>query len=294
LATHEELRELVAPAALGALEEPGRRELDAHLRSCAECREELRSLSDAAASLAFAARPVTPPAELRSRLLTSLKTTPQDRPAAERSEADGGVREARAGSPVVSLDEARRARTVVFSRQAFASGAIAASLLVAALAASTVMLWQRNGAMRAEVAALSSALERTRTELGQTRTDLASARSAVDLLAAPDARSAALAGTEMAEGARARITYDERTGEAMLTAANLPAAPAGKAYQLWYIAKGKPPMPGSVFTTDARGRAEMHDTIPPGGRRQVVFAVTLEPSGGVPAPTGQMYLKSES
>jgi hypothetical protein len=80
----------------------------------------------------------------------------------------------------------------------------------------------------------------------------------------------------------------------MLTAADLPPAPAGKAYQLWFIAEGKPPMPGSVFQPDARGHAEMHENIPPEGRTAAVFAVTLEPEGGTSAPTGEMYLKGSA
>ncbi|HEX8423325.1 MAG TPA: anti-sigma factor, partial [Pyrinomonadaceae bacterium] len=104
-----------------------------------------------------------------------------------------------------------------------------------------------------------------------------------------------LSGTKVAERARARLTFDARTGRAMLMAADLPPAPTGKAYQLWFIAEGKPPMPGSVFQPDARGHAEMHETIPPEGRSDAaVFAVTLEPAGGVSAPTGEMYLKSSA
>jgi anti-sigma-K factor RskA len=98
----------------------------------------------------------------------------------------------------------------------------------------------------------------------------------------------------MAARARARLTFDERTGRAMFMAADLPPAPAGKAYQLWFIAEGKPPMPGSVFQTDASGHAEMHDIVPPEGRHAAIFAVTLEPAGGTSTPTGEMYLKSSA
>jgi anti-sigma-K factor RskA len=36
----------------------------------------------------------------------------------------------------------------------------------------------------------------------------------------------------------------------------------------------------------------MSDQLPEEARGATVFAVTLEPSGGVSAPTGAMYLKS--
>lgn len=298
MTTHDEQKELLALAALDALNEAERRTLDAHLAFCAECRSELRSLSDTAAALTLAGDPVVPSPELRARLLAAVRITPQEGAmdnAEARPSSDGRDASARRAAEIVSLEEARRARgrTVVFNRTAFISGAVAASLLVAALAVAAAVLWQRNGEMRVQMASLSSALERARAELGQTRGELARTRAAVDLFAAPEARTTALAGTEMAEKARARLTYDERTGEAMFTASNLPPAPAGKVYQLWFIAGGKP-LPGSVFTTDPRGRAEMHATIPPEGRRAEVFAVTLEPAGGAPAPTGQMYLKGKT
>jgi anti-sigma-K factor RskA len=99
-----------------------------------------------------------------------------------------------------------------------------------------------------------------------------------------------LAGTEMATRARAKFVYDRKTGKAMLMADDLPPAPAGKAYQLWFIADGKPPMPGHVFNTNAAGHAEMRDQMPEEAMGATVFAVTLEPSNGVNAPTGPKYL----
>jgi Anti-sigma-K factor rskA len=200
-------------------------------------------------------------------------------------------------SKVVSLDAARReARGVerpasFVSRPALLFGALAASVVLFALAAMLVILWQRNNDLRGELARLSAALTETRAQLDVTRTELAEARSESSLLASPDVRTAQLAGTELAASARARLAFDERTGAAVLTAANLPPAPAGKAYQLWYIAEGRPPTPGPVFASDAEGRAELRETIPPAGRRAAVFAVTLEPASGSPAPTGEIYLK---
>jgi len=100
----------------------------------------------------------------------------------------------------------------------------------------------------------------------------------------------ALAGTDLATRAHGKFVYDRDTGRAMLMAYDLPPAPAGKAYQLWFIAEGKPPMPGRVFNTGAAGRAEMHEQLPVEARAASVFAVTLEPAGGVAAPTGGKYL----
>jgi anti-sigma-K factor RskA len=294
---HDEYRDALALAAMDAADGAELRELEAHLASCAECRAELRELRGAASALALAATPVAPSPSARARLLASLKTTPQE---AARAESGGSVaarsseRAARPASNVVSLEDARPApRLAYVSRRAFNFTAVAASLLVVSLAVVSMVLWRRNAALTSVVASLSNALERARGDLGQTRNELASARREREMLISPEMHTSQLAGTKMAESARARLTFDERTGEAMFTAAKLPPAPAGKAYQLWYIADGKP-LPGSAFTTDAEGRAEMRATIPPEGLRAQVFAVTLEPAGGLPAPSGEVYLKGAS
>jgi anti-sigma-K factor RskA len=134
-------------------------------------------------------------------------------------------------------------------------------------------------------------LEEAQSELRTQREIIAREREARDLIAAPEARIMTLSGTEMATRARAKFVYDRTTGRAMLMADDLPPAPAGKAYQLWFIAEGKPPMPGHVFNTDNTGHGELRDQMPEEARGATTFAVTLEPSNGVPAPTGAIYLK---
>jgi hypothetical protein len=281
---HEEYSELLALSAIDADCEE-RRALEAHLASCADCRAEQRELRDAAAALALATRPITPSPHLRTRLLASLRATPQESRAADARSANT----TRGGSKVVSLEAARdhrRARTLL-NRPAFA---LAASLILCVLAALSFVLWQRNGALKSQLATLSTTLNQQQGELSARNAELERTRRERALLASPEAHASELAGTHAAQDARARLVFDAHTGEAMLTAMNLPPAPAGKAYQLWFIADGKP-LPGSVFSTDAQGRAEMHEQIPTAGRRAQIFAVTVEPASGVQSPTGEIVLK---
>jgi anti-sigma-K factor RskA len=167
-------------------------------------------------------------------------------------------------------------------------GALAASLAFAALFVALFVIWQRNNRLQAEMASLSERLNRTQEELARTRELQAP-------LASPESQAALLAGTNVAPRAHAMLAYDRRTGRATLIANNLPPAPAGKAYQLWFIADGHV-MPGGVFTPDERGHAEVRDQMPAEGLKasSAIFAVTLEPAGGVIAPTGDKYLLSQS
>jgi anti-sigma-K factor RskA len=293
LGTHEDYKEMIAAHALGALETAEARELNAHLATCAECRAELASWQDTAASLAYAVPSIEPSAELRSRLLTSVRaegskslsrTALKDNERVERRV----VEPSQDKSNVVPFEKpARRARGKVWMM-----GAMAASLAFIALAVSLVLLWNRYNTMQQEMARLTDQLGQAQGELARERQTLAREREAKELISAPEAQIMTLAGTEMATRARAKFVYDRKTGRAMLMADDLPPAPAGKAYQLWFIAEGKPPMPGHVFNTDSAGHAEMSDQLPEEARGATVFAVTLEPSGGVSAPTGAMYLKS--
>jgi anti-sigma-K factor RskA len=103
-----------------------------------------------------------------------------------------------------------------------------------------------------------------------------------------------LAGTQTATSARATLVYDHKTGRAMLMTEGLPMAPAGMAYEVWFIPKGKSPMPGKMFTVDTAGKAMMMDDLPAEARENAVIAVTLEPEKGSASPTGPIYLSSSA
>ena len=92
----------------------------------------------------------------------------------------------------------------------------------------------------------------------------------------------------MAPEARARAFWSRNRG-LVFAATNLPALPPGRVYQVWVLTAGAPISAGLV-SPDASGAATaMLDTAPdippPAG-----VAVSLEPEGGVPAPTGAIYL----
>jgi anti-sigma-K factor RskA len=287
--SHEGYKEMLPLYALGALEAEDARALEAHLAACAECRAELNEWRSTAAALAYAARTVEPSVRLRARILESVREQQPKSSSAGTVEGNGGGggTVSRAPSNVVSITESPRR----MSAPAWKFGAIAASLATVALLASVFVLLNRNSAMRSEIARLSTRLNQIQGELASEREskELIATRAEQDRQILMTANFTTLRGTEAAPGARAMLAYDPNTGRAMLLADNLPPAPAGKAYQLWYIA-GNKPLPGTVFTPDARGHAEVRDQAPAEGRDATIFAVTLEPSSGVSAPTGDKYL----
>jgi len=276
----EDYKELLAANALTALDAEDARALDTHLRSCADCRSEMGEWEKTAAFLALDATRLEPSPQLRERILASVRAE------GRRVELTNNLAEAPAEPRIGAGDSQllafeRSPRNVWASLGSF--GAIAATLVLAALIISLVVLWQQYRATQKELVRLS-------TEMQQAKAQLDHERAVVQLLTSPDAHMAKLAGTNVAPGAHAMLAYD-KNGHAMLMAKGLPAAPEGKAYQLWYIMGGKP-MPGKMLTTDPAGNAILEDQIPAAALSGAVFAVTLEPEGGMPSPTGAIYLRS--
>lgn len=73
-----DLHALVAPYALDAVDDLDRRRFDAHLLECASCAAQITGFSAAAAALAAAEADV-PPAQLRSRIMSTVASVPQNR-----------------------------------------------------------------------------------------------------------------------------------------------------------------------------------------------------------------------
>lgn len=276
----EQYRELMTANALTALDAADARALNSHLETCADCRSEMIAWEATAALIAMDAKPLEPSAAVRERILASVRASKSAASLAEtpgKPIPDNSIPEGKV------LEFERPPRNVWVSLRPF--GAIAAMVVFAALIISLVLLWRANRMKQAEIARLNHAIDVERVLIKRER-------AMAEILSSPDAHMARLAGTNVAPGARAMLAYD-KNGHAMLMAKGLPAAPTGMAYQLWFI-KGNKKMPGKVFTTDAAGNGMLDDQIPEVARNTAVFAITLEPKSGMPAPTGSIYLLSSS
>ena len=136
-------------------------------------------------------------------------------------------------------------------------------------------------------------LEALAQETRALRAELDRQQGVLALVRDPTSQVVALVGLEPAPSARARMIWSAPSG-GLFVATGLPSPPAGKTYQLWAIAGNKPPVPAGLLEVDARGAGSLRVPPLPGVGTVDVFAVTLEPGGGVPAPTGPMYLAGKS
>ena len=108
------------------------------------------------------------------------------------------------------------------------------------------------------------------------------------LLKSPHAKVVALSGSELAKESGAFLLFDPVTKKAWLYAFNLPALPSGKVYQLWAI--DEKPVSAGVFNPDPGQKGRLMIKNLPDFSKMKTFAVSVEPTGGRPQPTGAIYL----
>lgn len=113
-------------------------------------------------------------------------------------------------------------------------------------------------------------------------------QSAMGVLAAPDLVSINLAGQAPAPRASARALWS-RTRGMVFTASNLPPLPAGRVYQVWVVT-AQAPISAGLLTPGPGGAEQTFFATPPDIPPPAAVAVSIEPAGGVPAPTGEIYL----
>jgi anti-sigma-K factor RskA len=305
-----EMEELLSLYALGALDGDDLRAVEEHLAAgCPECRAELARLAAEIEGLAASLPPVSPAEITRARLLAQLPPAE----ARQISNAGGRTRGAKRSGWLASLAVAAMLLLVcgwgwlAARREADAlrSGQGGLSRRVAALAGQLAAAQSRAEGLARDLSSQQPERERLARELSAAQTqsarlarDLqaAAARSerlatAMAIISAPGMRPIALAALKAPPGAAGHTFVDPVSRKAVFVAANLPQLAADKTYELWFIADGKPVAAGT-FGVDSSGRSGTLEVngVAPLDRIQA-WAVTVEPRGGVPQPTGTMVLK---
>jgi anti-sigma-K factor RskA len=252
---HDVLREQMALYAIGALDGPERASVDAHVKQCAECAAELATFAPVGAALAQLAPQHDPPAALRAKILAAGGATAQPRRSA--------------------------------GAFAFAPWLAAAAMLVvtAGLGLNVARLRDRVRSLELQ---LRDALARVDDGERRMAVVLREAQAPLAVLTAPDLRRIDLAGQPPAPLASARAFWS-RTRGLVLTGSNLPPLPPGRIYQLWFL-RAQTPVSAGLLAPEQDGQLRAVLNTRPDIPDPDVLAVTLEPAGGVPAPTGQIYL----
>jgi anti-sigma-K factor RskA len=268
---HDELAPLAAAYALGALDAEEREMFEPHLASCAICQTTVAEFAAVSGGLGLAAAPEAPADSLKARTLARAIGSSEQ--SATRTTSLPAPATARPSSSWLPLAAAI----------AIAAGA---GIYAWALHRELDEAWQvqRDAMDRAET---------LRADVAETRRELARSRLAMDVLTSPDVVSISLAGTDIATSATGEAFLSPARG-LVFSADNLPALPAGRAYQLWLVLPGRVPLSAGLVGDGQAARVfavsgPLTDvTIPEA--TTVTFAVTDEPAAGSPGPTTPIVL----
>ena len=267
--THEDLQESLPAWAIGALRANESREVESHLASCAMCRAEAAGLADVALSLA-ASGPLDAPSDaVRSQILART-----------------------AGRAAVVAPP-----STPIARQTARGYSWAPWLVAAASVLLAAYFGMDSLRVRGELDTVRAELQAARAEAAATGVRLASLQQASDrsesafaVLVAPDVARIDLAGQPgQAPSASARAFWSRARGM-VFSATSLPAPPPGRTYQVWVVTKDPAPLSAGLVEPDAQGRVNVVFATPATIPQPIAVAVTLEPAGGVPAPTGPKVL----
>jgi len=267
---HETIGAMLDEYALGQLSQDERRTVEMHLRDCDTCAADLRELAVVMEGLAHSLDPMTPPPALKQRVMSSLASQPQE-PARTVVEPN-----------VVAIPP----KGVKIRRGVHPGWLAAAAVVILGLG---VALYSVDATRRLliddvqEAQAAVADLQR-RLDLNAEQADLA-----VSILTATDMQPVAMSGKENATGSTARAYWSPTRG-LLIVANDLPMPPPGRIYQVWVIGGGTPFSAG-LLGEQGVGRGMLIAPPPRGvAPGAVTVAVTDEPPGGLPAPSGSIRL----
>jgi anti-sigma-K factor RskA len=263
--SHEDFENMAALEAIGAASPDEQAALRAHLEQCDSCARTFQEMSDAASLFARGLEPVAPPASVKREVMHAIQA--DRRKDSQPTERSGGV-----GRWLLPL---------------------AATLAICLLAWSQMLLLgQRENVQQAESQAELSAQQARELAEQKNRLERENQRlaSLLSSMSSASTHTIALGGQPMAPAASAKVFLDASERQAFVFFHNLPANPNDKSYQLWIIPVEGSPQGVGVFDVDHNGTASMVVQNLPVATAIKALAVTMEPKGGLPSPSGEMYL----
>jgi anti-sigma-K factor RskA len=245
--------------ALGALDGQEKQSFETHLRACSACRDELAAARRRVSLLGLVVPPLAPPPSVKTALMQKVH--------AERKTAN--IQNA----PI----EKQKIRWGLRFSLSFAAASVV-------LALATGWLVKLDFEQRQQIQQLQAQLGVTQNQLSQQD---AAMQALGAVTGAPDSAQITLLQQPGGPPGQAHVFYNARMGLGVYSGQIAPP-PAGKSYQLWLVpSSGAPVDAGIVAANQQNGAAVVH--LAPGLTAKA-FAVTTEPLGGSPQPTGPKVL----
>lgn len=262
--THDDLALELSAYALDVLSADERAVVEAHLKDCASCRDELRALSETTAAIG-----------------ESVPAQPMDRSrqAAVRQRLVGRAKaESRGVTPIrTAAIPARVARAPWW--------------LAAAASVAFVVAAYQAGKTSRERDAVRTALSAESLRVVALRDSLAIRERTLLAMAGADVKVVELVANNRRPNAR--MFWAQSTNTWTMFAHNLPSPARGRTYQLWLITRTGERISAGTFAPDPAGSAVVSAQYALSADALGMIAVTEEPAGGVPQPTGEVVIAGQ-
>jgi anti-sigma-K factor RskA len=270
-ASHSDrFEELCAAYVLNALEADERREFEAMMQEAApEQVETYQAFHSAANNLAMAVDPAVPSESVEQQLMERI-----------------GEDAAQSPENAAELEEtkAKNGRSSTAFLMSIAAS-IVLLLVAVAFIVYSVTLHSHVHDQQAKITDQQAKITRLKSEVQKNRKMLS-------ILSAKTVDLIILKGQKVHPAGYGKVIWDPQKQQALLQVSDLPAVPSNKDYQLWLIKNGKPISAG-VFDVNKASKSSffaIQQLVRANKKNANAFAITLEPKGGSPQPTGNMYL----
>lgn len=277
----DERRDLILFRVAGLLEDTESAAIDRHLRGgcprCAGAAAEARAILDA---LQSGPERIAPPTSVRQALMDHVRTDAAN----AQSATVPSTQEPPSDSTAKVLTDSTWWRPA-------AAAAIAAGLTL--LAVMLPMRSQLRRQLDGQGQRFEAQLATQRRELEQMRTELAEAREVASLLHSRSVQLVSMQAGEPQPQAWGRIVWDQSQGVWQLYTFDMIPAGPDKTYELWFITADERKVPAGTFDVGADGVGSLRVALPDDLGDVALAAITDEPAGGVPQPTGSIQLVGE-
>ena len=195
--------------------------------------------------------------------------------------------------------ELAQARRTSKERLEYATAATAAQREIQRLRVELAQAQEDVATNEREVRDMRGQMEQQRTlvaastrEVDHLREAVARQRGAIEVLTSPGVRIEYLRHAMPGLKTEGHVLWNERKKAWVFYAFGMPQPEQGKEYQVWFMTEREGPVSAGVFMPDQSGTGQVLAAPPSKLFGEITaVAVTLEPKGGLPKPSGAMYLR---
>lgn len=250
--------EYCAASALGSLSQKEEQEFTEMLKNADETQRLLyNEMKEIAAELALGANPETPSRSVRDELMAMAWASVE-----------------------------RKQQATIFNIPV-SRFSIAASFV---LLVTSLGLFFNNQRLSDDLESKETLISEQTTRIEVLETEVERKEALLTILEARDVDLILMDGLDVNPEGYGKVVWDKNNGRALLQVANLPEIPTTRDYQLWFILDNQPISAG-VFAVRDSDRDDFFTIENLSNQaNEGAFAVSLEPSGGSPQPTGDIFM----